>query len=125
MADFSFEKGDDITIYINGQILGGVKGAVCRRDNTCYSISEFLNDIPVKKLSKSNYQLELVLDGSDILQTFQGQNIQSIEFAGSYRKVIYSDCFIDSVDTSINPEKPIEYTVKITAVERSEIDGEL
>lgn len=122
--DFSYENGSDITIYVNDKIIGGVREAVFGNENTCYGISEFLNDIPFKNIKKASYKIQLAGVGTESLKLFENQSADTIRVEGSDKKVIYSGCFTDSITTTVMPNKKIEYTVKITAAERSEINAD-
>lgn len=121
MADFAFEKGDDITIRLNDKIVGGVKKAMCSIENTFYDISQFLNDVPVKRMTGRRYNIELVMNNSGKLDFLQGQSFDQLEIFNTKKLVTYTDCFIESVTANISAKNAVEYTVKITARERREI----
>lgn len=121
MADFAFEKGDDIIIRLNGKIVGGVKKATCRIENTFYDISQFLTDVPVERITGKVYNIELVMNNSRKLDFLQGQSFDCLEIFNTKKTVTYKDCFISSVTASITAKNAVEYTVKITARERREI----
>lgn len=121
MADFAFEKGDDITIRLNGKIVGGVKKATCKIENTFYDISQFLTDVPVERMTGKRYNIELVMNNSGKLDFLQGQSFERLEIFNTKKIDTYKDCFISSVTASISAKNAVEYTVKITARERREI----
>lgn len=121
MADFAFEKGDDITIRLNGKIIGGVKKARCTVENTFYDISQFLTDVPVERITGSRYSIELVMNNSGKLDFLQGQSFEKLEIFNTKKIVTYTDCFVVSVTADISAKNAVEYTVKITARERREI----
>ena len=79
MADFAFEKGDDITIRLNGKIVGGVKKATCKIENTFYDISQFFTDVPVERMTGKRYNIELVMNNSGKLDFLQGQSFERLE----------------------------------------------
>lgn len=121
MADFAFEKGDEITIRLNGKIVGGVKKATCKIEDTFYDISQFLTDVPVERITGKRYSIELVMNNSGKLAFLQGQSFDRLEFFNTKKIVTYKDCFIASVTANIRAKNAVEYTVKITARERREI----
>lgn len=121
MSDFAFEKGDDIIIRLNGKIVGGVKKATCRIENTFYDISQFLTDVPVERITGKVYNIELVMNNSRKLDFLQGQSFDCLEIFNTKKTVTYKDCFISSVTAGISAKNAVEYTVKITARERREI----
>lgn len=121
MADFAFEKGDDITIRLNGKIIGGIKKARCTIENTFYDISQFLTDVPVERITGSRYSIELVMNNSGKLDFLQGQSFEKLEIFNTKKIVTYTDCFVVSVTADISTKNAVEYTVKIAALERREI----
>ena len=121
MATFAFEKGDDFTIRLNGKVLGGVKRVVCKVENYCGEICEFLTDEPVYRKSYRRYKIELVMNSSGTLDFLQGQSFDSLDIFNKKRIVTYSDCFVASVTAEIKTGSHIEYTVKITADGRREL----
>lgn len=121
MADFAFEKGDDITIRLNGKIVGGVKKVTCKIENTFYDISQFLTDVPVERMAQKKYRIELEMNNSGKLDFLQGQSFECLEIFNTKKIVVYTDCFVSSVTASISAKNAVEYTVKITARERREI----
>ena len=62
MSDFVFVKGSDITIKLNGEVLGGVQKVVCSTKKTFSDIKEFLTDIPVARVEENRYQLVMTLN---------------------------------------------------------------
>lgn len=121
MADFAFDKGDDITIRLNGKIVGGVKKATCNIENTFYDISQFLTDTPVARMTGKKYNIELVMNCSGKLDFLQGQSFEKLEIFNTKKIVTYTDCYISSVTANISAKNAVEYTVKITAFGRREI----
>ena len=121
MADFAFEKGDDITIRLNDKIVGGVKKATCSIENTFYDISQFLTDVPVKRIAGRRYNIELVMNNAGKLDFLQGRSFEKLEIFNTKKIVTYTDCFVTDVTANISAKNAVEYTVKITARERREI----
>ena len=89
MADFAFEKGDDITIRLNGKTVGGVKKATCKIENTFYDISQFLTDAPVERMTGKRYNIELVMNNSGKLDFLQGQSFDCLEIFNTKKTVTY------------------------------------
>lgn len=123
MADFAFEKGDDITIRLNGKIVGGVKKARCSVENTFYDITQLLTDVPVKRITGKVYKIELVMNNAGKLEFLQQQSFERLEIFNTKKIVTYSDCFVSDVTANISAKNAVEYTVKITAREGEKYDG--
>lgn len=121
MADFAFEKGDDITIRLDGKIVGGVKKARCNVENNFYEITQFLTDVPVNRINRKAYKIELVMNNAGKLEFLQQQSFEKLEIFNTKKIVTYSDCFVSNVTANINANGAVLYTVKITARERREI----
>ncbi len=121
MADFAFEKGDDITIRLDGKIVGGVKKARCNVENNFYEITQFLTDVPVNRINRKAYKIELVMNNTGKLEFLQQQSFEKLEIFNTKKIVTYSDCFVSDVTANISAKNAVEYTVKITARERREI----
>lgn len=121
MADFAFEKGDDITIRLDGKIVGGVKKARCNVENNFYEITQFLTDVPVNRINRKAYKIELVMNNTGKLEFLQQQSFEKLEIFNTKKIVTYSDCFVSNVTANISAKNAVEYTVKITARERREI----
>lgn len=121
MAGFAFEKGDDITIKLNGKIIGGVKKVLCSIENTFYDISEFLTDVPAERISSNRYNIELVMNNAGKFDFLQGQSFERLEIFNTKKIVTYTECFVTGVTANIIAKNAVEYTVKITARERREI----
>lgn len=121
MSEFSFLKGENIVIKLDGEILGGVTKAVCSAQNSCNEICEFLTDIPVEKIPVKSYRIELVTkDGN----TFMNDSaFNTIQFSGESKTVEYSDCHVESAQAVINSKGSVEYKVIITAETRNEYDN--
>ena len=62
MTEFRFLNGGDMVVKLNGEVLGGVKKAVCRKNNTINKIMEFLNETPVASFAESSYVVELEMN---------------------------------------------------------------
>lgn len=118
MSDFTFAKGDDIVIKFDGEILGGVLKVVCSTQNSYEKIEEFLTDIPVAKIADSSYGILLTMN-SESENCFEKSCLfDSIEIADKSKTVTYSNCHVDSVESTVNAKGIIEYKVKITAESR-------
>lgn len=118
MSDFSFVKGDDVVIRLDGEILGGVIKLVCSTQNSYKKIEEFLTDIPVAKIAECSYGILMTMN-SKFDNLFENSCLfDSIEISDKSKTVIYSYCHVDSVESTINAKGIIEYKVKITAESR-------
>ena len=118
MSDFTFARGDDLVIRLDGEILGGVMKAVFSTYNSYEKIEEFLTDIPVEKVAESSYCI-LLTRNSEFDNPFENKRLfDRIEIADKSGTVTYSDCHVDSVESAVNAKGIIEYKVKITAESR-------
>ena len=118
MTDFVFLKGDDVTVKLNSEILGGVLKAECVTQNTFINIEQFLTDIPVKRISKKNYEIVLTQNSDSENPLFQSDSIAELEFSDNQRTVKYYDCCVKSTESIINAKGAVEYKVKIIAGKR-------
>lgn len=117
MADFVFVKGEDITIKLNGEVLGGVQKAVCTTKKSFSDIKEFLTDIPVARVEEKKYEITLTLN-SQSFDDFENE-LESIEFSDSSKTVIYTKCSVEEAQSTVNAKGNVEYKVKITSEERN------
>lgn len=122
MSDFSFIKGGDVVIRLNGEVLGGVKRAYCTVKNTATDIKEYLTDKPFASIVKSRYTvvLEMNCDNAEFFDDKYA--FDSIEFDDSNKCVRYSDCRITQIKAEATPNKSVEYKVEITAEKRNVCD---
>lgn len=119
MTEFKFLNGGDTVVKLNGEVLGGVKKAVCRKNNTINKITEFLNETPVASFAESSYVVELEMNLADV-QFFDDKNtFDNIEFLNKQKNIRYSDCCVEQIESIVNPEGNVDYRVKIRAERRS------
>lgn len=116
MSEFIFVKGSDLTVKLNGEILGGVQKAVCSTKKTFSDIKEFLTDIPVARVEEKNYEIILTLNTQSFNEI---EAIESLEFSDSAKTVTYSKCNVDETQTAINAKGNIEYRVTISSEMRN------
>ena len=118
MTEFRFLNGGDTVVKLNGEVLGGVKKAVCRKNNTINKIMEFLNETPVASFAESSY-VELEMNLADIHFFDDKNTFDNIEFLNNQKSVRYSDCCVEQIEGIVNPEGNVDYRVKIVAERRS------
>lgn len=119
MTEFRFLNGGDMVVKLNGEVLGGVKKAVCRKNNTINKIMEFLNETPVASFAESSYVVELEMNLADIHFFDDKNTFDNIEFLNKQKNVRYSDCCVEQTESIVNPEGNVDYRVKIVAERRS------
>lgn len=124
MTDFKFLNGGDTVVRLNGEILGGVKKAVCRKNNTVNKIMEFLNETPVARFVGSSYVVELEMNLADVHFFDDKNTFDNIEFLNKQKNVRYSDCCVERIESFVNPEGNVDYRVKIRAERRSVGDND-
>lgn len=112
MADFVFVRGNDLTIKLNGEVLGGVQKAVCSTKKTFSDIKEFLTDIPVARVEEKRYEIILNLN---IPSLDNLESIESIEISDSAKTVTYTKCNVEETQTTINAKGSIEYRAIISS----------
>lgn len=119
MTKFEFLNGGDTVVRLNGEILGGVKKAVCRKNNTISKIMEFLNETPVASFAESSYVIELEMNLADVCFFDDKNTFDNIEFLNKQKNIRYSDCCVEQIESIVNPEGKVDYRVKIRAERRS------
>jgi len=120
MSDFVFVKGSDLTIKLNGEILGGVQKVVCSTKKTFSDIKEFLTDIPVARVEENRYQLVMTLNTPSLEKVGE---IESLEFYDLAKTVIYTKCNVDETQTTVNSKGNVEYRVIISSEMRNVYDN--
>lgn len=116
MADFVFVKGSDLTIKLNGEVLGGVQKAVCSTKKTFSDIKEFLTDIPVARVEDKRYEIILTLN---IQSSEDFESVETLEISNSAKTVKYTKCNVDETQTTVNAKGNIEYRVIISSEMRN------
>ena len=117
--EFAFAKGEDVTLKLNSEILGGVKNIVCRSKNSYTDIGSFLTDLPVYRIGESNYTVVLTMDCSED-NPFEGNSrFDRLSLLAGDREVNYTDCTVESVETTVGARGSIERVVTISAEERN------
>ena len=118
MDDFGFLRGNEITVKINGNEVGGVISAVCKTENNLIRIKEFLTDKPVFSVEAPKYTIELKTRRSPD-EILGGQAVSSVELAGGGKTVEYTSCSVAKTNAAVLPENIVEYSVVISADRRS------
>ncbi len=118
MADFSFNKGSDYTVFAEGVIVGGVKKIICVAKNSYSVISEFLTDVAVAKVPVKNYEIifSMNVEGENIFS--KKTDFSQIEIAGKNSTVVYKQCYVKQIESFINAVDEVEERVTVTAEER-------
>ena len=115
-----FEKGNDLTVLVNGAVLGGVlrlKRTVKYRQS---QIEEFLNNEPVAVISSPVYTIEMELCRTAAFP-FE-EPLERIEISGGGRREVYTLCGTALVESQAEARGTVPYTVAVTAYERSVLD---
>lgn len=112
-----FERGSDLTVRVNGHILGGVckLWRTVRREEG--EIREFLTDKPVAVTPKERYLIKLELRRT-AEYPFDGA-VEEVSVSGGGRTEIYSLCTVEQAESCAAARGDTEYTVMIAARERS------
>lgn len=114
---FSFEKGSDLLIKVDGEILGGVIRLRRAVKNNPDAVYEFLNEKPVALIPRKTYVLRFYMRCENGC-VFDG-DFNSIEVCGRGKSETYTMCTATRCESRAYPNTDINYTVTVTARERS------
>lgn len=116
----AFEKGNDLTVLVDGVCLGGVyelRRSVKKEDK---EIKEFLTDKPAAVLPRERYYITVKLRRGAVFP-FDG-GIGQVSVTGRGRTEIYRQCKVQTVESTAAARGETDYTVVIQARERSVTD---
>ena len=116
----AFEKGNDVTVLVDGVCLGGVYGLRRLVKNEAEEIREFLTDKPAAVLPRERYYITLQLR-SGAAFPFDGA-IGQVTVTGRGRTETYCQCTVQTVESAAAARGETDYTVTIQARERSVTD---
>ena len=108
-----FEKGNNLTVLVNGIVLGGVLRLKRTAKYKQSKIEEFLNDKPVAVISLPVYTIEMELCRTAAFP-FE-EPLERIEISGGGRREAL-------VESQAEARGTVPYTVAVTAYERSVLD---
>ena len=114
-----FEKGNDLTVLVNGTVLGGVLRLKRTAKHKHSKIRESLTDKPVAVVPSAVYMIEMELCRTADFP-FE-EPVESIEIRGGRREV-YTLCETAQVESLAEARGTVPYTVTVTAYERSVLD---
>ena len=115
--EFFFENGADLSIRVNGTILGGVTDLQRTVINDGVDIHQFLTDKPVARIPKQKYRLEFKMRCQNGCPFENG--VESIEINDGKKTETYTNCAVNIIDSKAEPNRVTEYKVKAEAKERS------
>lgn len=118
MAELAFVKGDNVSIQLDGKVLGCVRKLVCTRDNSFIDIESFLTDVPVYRIAEKKYKIVLSMDCEPDNPFFDGESFEQLEIKTEEKCERYTDCTVNSVKTEVNPKGVVEISVELSAEER-------
>ena len=117
---FRFENGGDLTVRVNGAVLGGVSELRRQVKRKTEGIFEFLTDKPVAVTAGETYYITMKLRrGADY--PFDGA-VESVAVSGGGRRELYTLCTVEKAESEALPHGEVGYTVSIAAQERSVSD---
>ena len=117
---FSFEKGSDLLIKVDGEILGGVVRLRRIVKNDPDAVYEFLTDTPVALIPRKTYVLRFYMRCENGC-VFDG-DFNSIEVRCRSKTETYTMCSATRCESRAYPNTDINYIVTVTAKERSVAD---
>lgn len=112
-----FERGEDLTIRVNGDVLGGVTALRRTEKNDCMDIMQFLTDKPVARLDRKRWELELWIRGGGCA-ALDGA-VESVSVSDGEKTEVYTLCRVSSLQRTAKPRETSELCAVITADERS------
>lgn len=112
------KRNRDVTVKLNGAVLGGVKSVTCKDKNNYIDIAVFLTDIPEYRVARKSYALTLVTDCVDDNMPSREDGVQSIELLIDGKIEKYSGCIVEGVEKRINASGAIENVITVNAQER-------
>ena len=115
-----FEKGNNLTVLVNGIGLGGVLRLKRTAKYKQSQIEEFLNNEPVAVISSPVYTIEMELCRTAAFP-FE-EPLERIEISGGGRREVYTLCGTALVESQAEARGTVPYTVAVTAYERSVLD---
>lgn len=112
-----FVRGKDVTLRVNGEILGGVRELSEELRSDGYDIMQVFSAVPVKRLSEADYRLEVLFDCTS--QNPFEEEITDIEITIGNKICRYTDILPVSIKTSIKAGDRVFCRVVLDAKERS------
>ncbi len=114
---FDYEKGSDLLVRVNGNVLGGVTALRRTMRQSQKEIHEYLTDKPVAVIPEKLYYIQIKLNRS-AEYPFDG-DLSFVEIVGGGRTERYTSCFVQREKSDVLPRGETEYIVTIEARERS------
>ena len=115
-----FEKGSDLTVLVNGRVLGGVLRLRRRVKRGAQEIREFLTDKPVALIPTEVYYIEMELRRAPGYPFDDA--VETVTVTGGGRTEVYSLCTVERARSDAEAHGEVAYTVVIAARERSVSD---
>lgn len=119
MGEFYFARGEDYSVKLAGEYVGGIKKVNCARITNFYDIKEFLTDTPVYRVASTSYELVLSLNFCEECIFDNTLSFDSIVLESEKHTEVFSDCTVSEITSQINAKGLIEKQVKIIAESRS------
>lgn len=117
-------RGENVLVWIDGSILGGIIGAECSTVKKTEEIREFLTREPVAVLPGDTvHRIVLRMHAPDDNPGLAGFDPNTVELRYGTTREVYSDCVLSSLDKKVKPRGEVEYTAEITAGTRSVSNG--
>lgn len=114
--DFAMENNPVVTL--NGEALGGVREASVTKKTTVENIETYLTDVPAARIERTSYEISLTIEGGES-SAFEGGDPESLGFCRCCgADVIFEDCVVNSVKTSLLPSGAAVHKVSVTAYQR-------
>ncbi len=124
MTEFYFLNGNDVTVRIDDELFGGVKSIKCTDSNEKEDIFEVLSSKPIYSVCEPKYSIELEFCVADFDEIERIADFSCLQIADRKKRVTYSECKTDSINTEVLADKKVSCVIKITAEKRNVDDRE-
>lgn len=112
-----FIKGSDVTILLNGEVLGGVSSAEISDAGRTFGIGEYLSSIPVAQIKEPRYIIRLKLESSSSL--LPEVEAGTLSFLCRGKTEVFTRCCVTGHTSEIPSNGRALHTVTIESSQRS------
>lgn len=111
-------RGEDVTVRVNGAVLGGVRGVQGKEECELFEVKEFLNDIPVYRSVSRRCSVVLRL-ASPAADYAAGDSLGTLTLQSRLGTEVFEDCLIGKAEQKLLPGEGVETVLTLTAKRRS------
>lgn len=110
-------RGSDVTILLDGEVLGGVSSAEISDAGKVINIGEYLSGIPVEQFKTPVYKIRLKLESS--AAPLLGVDACTLSFLCRGKTEIFTGCLVTEHTAEIPSNGRVTHTVTIESSQRS------